>query len=125
MGEDAGSRVYELYRQGCARLRDGNPGGAAELLELAVAEEPDSASLREALARAYLALRHLTQAREEFEAALVLHPTDDYAHFGVGCCYERQGRLAEAAKFYKLAHALAPKDDYQQALERVEARGRA
>jgi len=111
--------VYDLYRQGCERLEGGNPAGAAEVLELAVAHEPQKASLQEALGRAYFAAGRIARARSQFERALALSPTDDYAHFGIGRCFEREGRRAEAAKFYKLACALSPRPDYADALARV------
>ena len=115
----APSLIYDLYRQGTGRLADGNAAGAVEVLELAVERAPSHASLHEALGRAYFAASHPRRARAQFERALELDPTDDYAHFGVGRCFEREGRLTEAAKFYKLACALAPRSEYETALERV------
>jgi Tfp pilus assembly protein PilF len=120
MSERAGT--YDLYQRGVERLEQGNPAAAAELLELAIEQEPDKASLHEALGRAYFAAGRTEPAKAQFEAALVRDPTDDYAHFGVGRCFERQGRFAEAAKHYKLAVALAPRDDYAAALARVSER---
>ncbi|MPZ89622.1 MAG: tetratricopeptide repeat protein [Nitriliruptorales bacterium] len=122
MTQEPQPTTYDLYEQGRARLENGNAAGAAELLELAVEQEPEKASLHEALGRAYFATAHLTWAREQFERALELHPTDDFAHFVIGRCFERQGRLAEAAKYYKLACALAPREDYTTALARVRDR---
>jgi len=114
--------VYDLYQQGVARLADGNAAAAAEILELAVEAEPRKASLREALARAYFATQHVTRAREQFEEALALDPTDDYAHFCAGRCHERQGELRPAVKHYRLALALSGREDYADALARVEQR---
>lgn len=116
---DADELVYALYQQGRRRLDKGNPGGAAEVLELAVEHEPSQASLHETLGRAYFASSRVEQARREFERALEIDPSDDYAHFGVGRCFERQGRLPNAAKHFKLACALADRDDYRSALSRV------
>lgn len=113
------SGAYDLYRQGLERLQQGQAAAAAEVLELAVEQEPEKASLHEALGRAYFAAARVTSAREQFERALAVNPSDDYAHFGVGLCYERQGRLPDAAKHYKLAVALSPRDDYAVALARV------
>jgi Tfp pilus assembly protein PilF len=122
--EDAhrGPDVYALYQQGHLRLRAGNPGGAAEAFEQAVAEAPAQASLHEALARAYFAASRIQPARAEFERTLEIDPTNDFAHFGLGRCYERQGRLADAAKHYKLACALADEESYREALGRVRRR---
>jgi Flp pilus assembly protein TadD len=114
--------VYDLYREASGRLADGNLGGAAELLELAVEREPEQASLREALGRAYFGRGRVRQAREQFEHALALQPSDDYAHFGLGRCYERMGDLVQARKYYRLACALSQRPEYVSALARVLAR---
>jgi Flp pilus assembly protein TadD len=114
--------VYGLYQQGTSRLRGGNFGAAAEVLELAVEREPEKASLHEALGRAYFASARIAKARMAFERALTIDPSDDYAHFGVGRCFEREGRPAQAAKHYKIACALADREDYRAALRRVEQR---
>jgi tetratricopeptide (TPR) repeat protein len=111
--------VYALYEQGRQRLAGGNPQAAAEILELAIQREPAKASLHEALGRAYFASSRVDQARDEFLRAVEINPSDDYAHFGVGRCFERQGRLAAAAKHYKLACALSDRHDYRAALDRV------
>jgi len=122
MSEQTPPPTYDLYRQGLERLERGDGAAAAEVLEQAVEQEPEKASLHETLGRAYFRAGRVARAREQFERALALDPTDDYANFGVGRCYEREGRLAAAAKHYKLALALSPRDDYQRALARVRER---
>lgn len=114
--------VYELYREGCRRLDDGDPAGAIPPLERAVALEPRKASLREALARACFATSRIRMARREFEQALALDPSNAYAHYGLGRTYERQGRLTQAGKHFKLANALAPRPTYRRAAERIARR---
>lgn len=121
MGTDD-AHVYTLYQHGKEALAEGNARSAAEVLELAVEREPQKASLREALARAYFATARPTLARSEFEAALELDPKDDYARFGLGRCLEREGHLRRAAGQYKLACALAEQPMYRTALQRVQAR---
>ena len=111
--------TYTLYEQGRDRLRRGNPAGAAEVLELAVEQAPEQASLHEALGRAYFARSRLGAARQQFERAVELDPTDDYAHFVLGRTLERQGDLEQAAKHLKLACALSPKPEYRQVRDRV------
>ena len=118
-GGDTSVDVYALYQHAQSRLAGGNAKGAAEVLELAVEQEPGKASLHEMLGRAYFASSRVGMARAEFERALEKDPSDAYAHFGVGRCHERQGNLAEAAKHFKLACALADRHHYQEALSRV------
>ncbi len=120
-------RVYTLYQQGHRRLAAGNPHGAAAALEEALAQQaaddqPHKASIHEALGRAYFASSQIQRARAEFERALELDPSSDYAHFSIGRCYERQGRLGDAAKHFKIANALADHEFYKAALERVLSR---
>ena len=44
-------------------------------------------------------------------------PTDDYAHFALGRCLEKQGRSQEARGHYKLARCMRPqRDEYRRAL---------
>ena len=119
---DAAPAVYDLYLEGCRRLDDGDPAGAIDPLEQAVALEPDSASLREALARACFATSRISSARSEFERAVALDPSNAYAHYGLGRAYERQGRLMQAAKHFKLANALTPRPAYAQAAARIARR---
>lgn len=116
------SGVYELYLEGCRRLEGGDPAGAVGLLEQAVELEPGKASLREALARACFATSRIRMARREFEHVLALDPSNDYAHYGLGRALERQGRLAQAGKHFKLANALAPRPTYRRAAERIARR---
>ncbi|MBW3603263.1 MAG: tetratricopeptide repeat protein [Actinobacteria bacterium] len=114
--------VYDLYEQGRRRLRRGQPRAAVEVLELAVAREPAKASLQETLGRAYFASAQVERARAAFARTVELDPTDDYANFGLGRCLERLGRNADAAKYLKLACALAERPEYRRALARVRAR---
>lgn len=118
----AAPTVYDLYREGCRRLEDGDPAAAIVPLEQAVALEPQKASLREALARACFATSRIRRARREFEQALVLDPSNAYAHYGLGRAFEREGRLTLAGKHFKLATALAPRPLYQRAAERIARR---
>lgn len=120
--DDRGADVYALYQHARSRLARGNASGAVEVLELAVQQEPRKASLRETLGRAYFASARVDRARAEFEQALDIDPSDAYAHFGVGRCFERQGRLPDAAKHFKLACALADRKPYRDALVRVQHR---
>jgi Flp pilus assembly protein TadD len=102
------SETYELFQEGRKRLKKGMPAQATVPLEKAKKREPDKASIREALGIAYFRIHRYDEAEQEFRAVLELSPTDDYAHYALGRCLEKQGKAAEANGHYKLASSLRP-----------------
>ena len=101
------SETYDLFQQGSAYLGEGRAAQATVALEKAKRREPDKASIREALGIAYLRIQRWEEAESEFRAMLELAPADDYAHYALGRCLEKQGKAHEANGHYKLA-SLAP-----------------
>jgi Flp pilus assembly protein TadD len=90
---------------------------ATVALEKAKRREPRKASIREALGIAYFRIRRFAEAEQEFRAVLELSPVDDYAHYALGRCLEKQGRPHEARGHYKLACSLRPgSDEYTSAV---------
>lgn len=84
---------------------------------------PDKNSIREALARAYFQLGRFDAAAVLFRAITDAVPTNDYAHFGLGCSLVRLGRITEARTHFRLAAAMEPeRTAYRQRLARCEAR---
>ena len=77
-------------------------------LEKAKKQEPDKASIREALAIAYFRIKRWDAAESEFRAMLEMAPNDDYAHYALGRVLEKRGRSHEANGHYKLANSLRP-----------------
>jgi Flp pilus assembly protein TadD len=117
------SETYQLYQQGRRHLAAGFAAQATVALEKAKRREPGKASIREALGIAYFRIRRFTEAEREFRAVLDISPVNDYAHFALGRCLEKQGRPAEAAGHYKLACSLRPgRDEYGAALLALESR---
>ena|SRR3989454_6229730 len=108
------SETYELFQEGRQRLKKGMPAQATVPLEKAKRREPDKASIREALGIAYFRIHRYEEAEAEFRAVLELSPTDDYAHYALGRCLEKQGRSAEANGHYKLASSLRPGTEHYQ-----------
>ena len=104
------SAAYDLYQQGRSHLRDGMPAQATVALEKAKRLEPDKASIREALGIAYFRISRWAEAEAEFRKVLDISPADDYAHYALGRCLEKQGRDAEANGHYKLASRMRPDD---------------
>ena len=107
------SDTYDLFQQGRAHLRRGMPAQATVALEKAKKQEPEKASIREALGIAYFRIQRWPEAEAEFRKVLELSPLDDYAHYALGRTLEKQGRRQEANGHYKLARSLKPgSEDY-------------
>jgi Flp pilus assembly protein TadD len=102
------SETYRLFQQGRERLKKGMAAQATVPLEKAKRLEPQKASIREALGIAYFRIQRWDAAESEFRAMLELSPADDYAHYALGRCLEKQGRRHEANGHYKLARSLRP-----------------
>ena len=109
------SDTYDLYQQGRAHLRKGRAAQATVALEKAKRREPEKASIREALGIAYFRIRRWQEAEAEFRKVLELSPVNDYAHYALGRCLEKQGRDREANGHYKLASSLRPGSDQYRA----------
>ena len=102
------SDAYDLFREGQRRLRSGLTAQATVPLEKAKRLEPQKASIREALGIAYFRIHRYEEAESEFRKLLELAPADDYGHYALGRCLEKQGRQTEAQGHYKLASSLRP-----------------
>jgi Flp pilus assembly protein TadD len=100
--------TYSLFQQGRRHLKRGMPAQATVSLEKAKRREPDKASIREALGIAYFRIRRWQEAEAEFRTLLELSPVNDYAHYALGRCLEKQGRDREANAHFKLASSLRP-----------------
>ena len=115
------SEAYDLYQQGRRHLADGMPAQATVALEKAKRREPAKASIRESLGIAYFRIRRFDEAEREFRAVLELSPVNDYAHYALGRCLEKQGRQAEANGHYKLASSLRPgQADYESRIRDLD-----
>src|SRR4051795_12318538 len=102
------TETFELFQQGREHLAKGRAAQATVSLEKAKAREPDKASIREALGIAYFRIGRWEEAEAEFRKMLELSPIDDYAHYALGRCLQKQGREREANGHYKLAGSLCP-----------------
>ena len=109
------SEVYDYFQQGRRHLQKGMAAQATVPLEKAKRREPNKASIRESLGIAYFRIGRYDEAAAEFRAILELAPNDDYAHYALGRCLEKQGRIAEANRHYKLASSLDPRSDQYRA----------
>ncbi|MGI8533238.1 MAG: tetratricopeptide repeat protein [Geodermatophilaceae bacterium] len=100
--------VYDWYIRGVDLLSEGNPAAAVVILGHAVEAEPDSRSVREALARAQFDSGLYEEAVASFEWIISINPADDYAQFGLGLAAARVGDFAGAVEHLALAAAMRP-----------------
>ena len=115
--------VYEWYQRGLQLLAERNPDAAATVLEHAIAAEPGSRSVLEALARAQYDAGSYRAAMDSFSRLIAANPTDDYAQFGLGLAASRAGELELAAEHLALAAAMRPDlTHYARALRGVRTR---
>lgn len=118
--------VYDWYQRGVKLLKEGSPAAAAALLERAAAAEPDSRSIREALARAQFNSRRYAEAAESFRWIVDANPAEDYAYFGLGLSLWRTGDIEGAQEPLAIAVAMRPDErNYNNALKSVRATIRA
>jgi tetratricopeptide (TPR) repeat protein len=118
--------VHAWYRRGLDLLGRGSPAAAAQVLQRASTAEPDSRSVREALARAQFDAGWYVAAAENFRVIVEASPSDDYANFGLGLALARSGDHAAAAEYLALAAAMRPDAaHYTEALRSVRATLRA
>ena len=107
--------TYALFQRGREHLRRGMAAQATVALEKAKRREPEKESIREALGIAYFRLRRWQEAEAEFRKLLDLSPVNDYAHYALGRCLEKQGRDREANGHFKLASSLRPDSNHYRA----------
>lgn len=114
--------VYEWYTRGLELLRAGSAAAALQLLTRAAEAEPQSHSIREALARAQFGARQFGAAAESFRGIVEAEPAEDYARFGLGLSLSRLGDFEAAVEHLALAAAMRPENkDYARALRHARA----
>jgi Flp pilus assembly protein TadD len=115
--------AYELFRRGTDLLEAGDYHAATLPLARARDLEPEKASIREALGRAFFRSARYEQARGEFAAVVERAPTNDYALFCLGRSLQQLGRHAEARHPLALAANLRPeRHDYRLYRERSRSK---
>ncbi|MEU4831694.1 tetratricopeptide repeat protein [Streptosporangium sp. NPDC023615] len=118
--------VYEWFQRGMRLLSEGSPAAAAALLERAADAEPESRSVREALARAQFNSRQYADAADSFRWIIDANPAEDYAYFGLGLALWRTGDMEGAQEPLAIAVAMRPDlRHYVLALKSVRATLRA
>ncbi len=118
----ASDDLFESFRRAEMLVARSRPLDALQALTPVLADRPDHVSVQLLAGRAYLNSAQLQRAQEAFERVLDLDPADPYARFALGKALQRQGRLAEAQTQLRMAAAMDPRPEYQEALGEVRAR---
>lgn len=114
--------VVAWYRRALGLLDSGDDAAAAVLLERALAAEPGSPALREAMGRARFGSRRYAESADLFGGLVERDPTDHYARYGLGLALSRLGRQEQALEHLAVAVAMRPgRDDYDDALRQARA----
>ncbi|MGH3437285.1 MAG: tetratricopeptide repeat protein [Sciscionella sp.] len=114
--------AFEAFRRAESLLSQRRPREALRELEKVLDEAPEAPSVHLLAGRAYFGSAQLRRAERAFRKVLDLDPADHYARFALGRTLHRQGRLAEAHGQLRMAAAMKPLPEYQEALGELRAR---
>ena len=121
MTED-GTGTFEAFRRAEALVAQRRPLDALAALAPVLDAEPDKPSVHLLAGRAYLGSAQLRRAEAAFLRVIELDPTDHYARFALGRTLQRLGRYPEAQTQLRMAAAMHPVPEYQEALNEISAR---
>ncbi|MCW2633303.1 MAG: Tetratricopeptide 1 repeat-containing protein [Pseudonocardia sp.] len=114
--------TVESFRRAESLLADRRPLEALKALSPVLDSQPDEASVHLLAGRAYLESAQLRRAEAAFTRVIEIDQSDHYARFALGKALQRQSRLPEAQTQLKIAAAMDPRPEYQEALGEVKAR---
>ena len=112
--------LASAYRVAFDLLRRRDAVAALELLEPALAEDPQNTGLRMLRAWAFLIRVQLTRAEDELRSLVAENPDDDWMRFALGRSLERQSRYEDALPHLRLAAAMSGDPEHELAVLRVE-----
>jgi tetratricopeptide (TPR) repeat protein len=100
--------TYDLFIQGKKLAKENEHLRAIMFFEKAKKLEPEKGSIREALAFSYYKCGLYTSAKENFSKAINIDAANDYAHYGLGLCLLKEGKINAALGHLKIALAMKP-----------------
>jgi predicted Zn-dependent protease len=121
-GHRDGESTFASYRRAETLLSQRRPLDAVQALLPVLAAQPDDASVQLLAGRAFLDSAQLRRAETAFTRVLEIDPADHYARFALGKSLQRQGRFTEALAQLRMAFAMEPRPEYQDAIAEVRAR---
>ncbi len=112
--------VTQAYSRAHDLLARRFPVEALDVLEPALAQEPDNTGLLGLRAWAHLIRAQLGRAEADLRVLVGANPADDWAQHALGRALERQNRLTEALPHLRLAAVMSDDFDHHAAVLRVE-----
>lgn len=113
---------FAAFRRAESLLAARRPLEALKVLQPVLEAEPDKPSVQLLAGRAYFHSAQLRRAEAAFNRVIEIDPSDHYARFILGRTLQRLGRLVEAIGQVKMAFAMYPLPEYQDALAEITAR---
>ncbi|PRX97344.1 tetratricopeptide repeat protein [Allonocardiopsis opalescens] len=98
---------YDAFTRGRRRFAQGDPIGAARVLEPVAEAEPNNRTVLELLGRAYFHSAQLRKAEATFRTLVELDPCDSWACIALARTLERQSRTSEASRYRRLHAAMS------------------
>lgn len=120
--QPASDDLFESFRRAEMLIARSRPLDALQALGPVLESQPDDASVQLLAGRAYLNSAQLRRAENAFTRVLELDPADHYARFALGKALQRQNRHGEALAQLRMAVAMDPRPEYQEALGELLAR---
>ncbi|MBM3708051.1 MAG: hypothetical protein FJW69_06900 [Actinobacteria bacterium] len=100
--------TYNLFAMGKKLAKKNEHLKAVMLFEKAKKLEPEKGSIREALAYSYYKCGLYSSAKDNFFKAVSIDAANDYAHYGLGLCLLKEGKIKKALGHLKIAMAMKP-----------------
>jgi tetratricopeptide (TPR) repeat protein len=119
---DQPESTFASFRRAEMLLAQGRPLDAVQALLPVLADQPESASVHLLAGRAFLDSAQLRRAEAAFVRVLEIDPADHYARYALGKALQRQGRFTESLAQLRMASAMHPRPEYQDAIGEVSAR---
>jgi tetratricopeptide (TPR) repeat protein len=114
--------TFQSFRRAENLLAQRRPLDAVQALLPVLATQPDDVSVQLLAGRAFLDSAQLRRAEAAFTKVLEIDPADHYARFALGKALQRQGRFTESLAQLRMASAMDPRPEYQDAIGEVTAR---
>ncbi len=116
------SDAYYQFKKGKKLAEQNNFIEAIMHLEKAKEKEPEKASIRETLARAYYNCGFYSTAKSNFQKALEIDAANDFAYYGLGLSLAKMGKIKRAIGQLKIAATMKPhSEEYRRALKKLSA----